>query len=74
VHMYLNDIYYDAYVTLYRVKIRYFLRDVEDMSAHVFKCITTVCVRAIVREGLIKNVSSEIHAVYNVIVTEGKTL
>ena len=67
-HMYLNDIYYDAYVTLYRVKIRYFLRDVEDMSAHVFKCITTICVRAHVIEGLIKNESSEIHVVCNVIV------
>ena len=33
-----------------------------------------VCVCAYVREGLIHKVSSEIHIVYYVIVTEGKSL
>ena len=43
------------------------------MSTQVFKWFTS-CVCARVREGLINNVSSKIHIVYYVIVTERKAL
>ena len=44
------------------------------MRARVFQWFTSVCVCARVREGLINNISSEIHIVYYVIVTERKAL
>jgi hypothetical protein len=51
---------------------------VRDLSAHVFKWLTTVCMLAracvCVREGLINNVSSENKVAHYIIVTERKAL